>query len=230
MQKEERFRYILKKLEQVKRVHILDLSTELGVSDDTIRRDLAEMDIAGTIRKVHGGAVARSSGPHGYHERESIGLKEKALLAEKAIPYLREGQVVIFDGGTTNIEVAKRIPTDMHLTVITNSVPLAEILCDHPTADIILMGGKVFKASQVTVGSDVYSALQNIRADLYIMGVCAVSKESGITFPDREEALIKKEMVARSKQVLVLATPGKMENTEPYKACDFENAELIVLD
>jgi DeoR/GlpR family transcriptional regulator of sugar metabolism len=227
MQKEERFEYIRKKTEKFHRVYLMEISSELKVSDDTIRRDLNEMDQLGLLTKVHGGAVARSVQPQGFHDREVMGKDEKAMLAEKALAYFLEGQTVIIDGGTTNIEVVKRFPQNLRLTVFTNSIPLAVVLCDHPSIEIIFLGGKVFKDSQVTIGNAVMETLQTFRADLYLMGVCAVHSQSGISIPDREEAEIKRKMQSDAKQTLVLATKDKLETIETYKICEYEDVVLL---
>ena len=127
MLKEERQQYILNQINQNYRVYITTLSTELGVSDDTLRRDLIELDERGLLTKVHGGAVAKSGIPIEFTDRMNTGIEEKQQIASKVIPLFRSGDVLLIDGGTSNLEVARRLPTDMELTVYTNSFPIRSI-------------------------------------------------------------------------------------------------------
>lgn len=156
MLKEERQQYILNQINQNYRVYITTLSTELGVSDDTLRRDLIELDERGLLTKVHGGAVAKSGIPIEFTDRMNTGIEEKQQIASKVIPLFRSGDVLLIDGGTSNLEVARRLPTDMELTVYTNSFPIVNALFNHPKLDLIFLGGKVFPSSQVTVGVSVF--------------------------------------------------------------------------
>ena len=148
MLKEERQFIILEELRIHNKVLTSELSQSLSVSEDTIRRDLRDLADGGKIRKVHGGAVVNAFPPYDFRDREVYALDRKAILAQKALTLFKPGQVVLMDGGTTNIELAKRIPADLKLTIFTNSLPVAVILTDHPSVETILIGGRILKAGK----------------------------------------------------------------------------------
>ena len=124
MLKEERHQYILNRLNENYRVYITALSQELGVSDDTLRRDLIDLDEQGLLTKVHGGAIAKSGISHLFVDRLNLGIVEKQEIASKVIPLFQPGDIVLIDGGTSNLEVARQIPANMELTIYTNSFPI----------------------------------------------------------------------------------------------------------
>ena len=113
MLKEERHQYILNRINQNYRVYITALSTELGVSDDTLRRDLLELDEKGLLIKVHGGAIAKSGIPLEFTDRLRTGIEGKQQIATKVVSLFQQGDVLLIDGGTSNLEVARQIPLDM---------------------------------------------------------------------------------------------------------------------
>ena len=128
MLKEERHQYILNRIDQNYRIYITSLSAELGVSDDTLRRDLTELDERGLLTKVHGGAIAKSGIPVEFTDRLNTGIPAKQQMAAKVIPMFRTGDILLIDGGTSNLEVARKIPSNMELTVYTNSFPIVNTL------------------------------------------------------------------------------------------------------
>ena len=144
MLKEERHQYILNRINQNYRIYITALSAELGVSDDTLRRDLTELDERGLLTKVHGGAIAKSGIPIEFTDRLNTGIAAKQQMATKVIPLFHAGDILLMDGGTSNLEVAKQLPTDIPLSVYTNSFPIVNTLFNHPKLDLIFLGGKVF--------------------------------------------------------------------------------------
>ena len=230
MLKEERQQYILNQINQNYRVYITTLSTELGVSDDTLRRDLIELDERGLLTKVHGGAVAKSGIPIEFTDRMNTGIEEKQQIASKVIPLFRSGDVLLIDGGTSNLEVARRLPTDMELTVYTNSFPIVNALFNHPKLDLIFLGGKVFPSSQVTVGVSVFQALQTVRPDWLVLGICSVHPHQGLTGPDREEALIKRFMMEIAQKRIVLADSHKLNTAEAYSIASLGDVDYLVTE
>ena len=126
MLKEERLQKILSRLQADQRVLLPTLSAELKVSEDTVRRDIRELSDQGLLKMVRGGAVPHSPSPLSFQERMQYAAGDKLLMAGKALPFIKENQVVIFDSGTSTLAVASMLPKDMHLTVVTNSFPIAD--------------------------------------------------------------------------------------------------------
>ena len=216
MLKEERHAFILDALGTRHKVLTIELSQSLGVSEDTVRRDLKELAEAGKVKKVHGGAVSHSLNPFHYKDREIYAHDEKILIAEKAKGLIRPHQVVIMDGGTTNTELARRLPPDLKATIFTNSLPVAVELTDHPSIEIIFMGGRLLKDAQVTVGEEVVATLQGIRADVCILGTRSLDAQMGITEIDWEETKVKRAILRAANESIALVIPEKIGTVQPY--------------
>ncbi|MGL5806058.1 MAG: DeoR/GlpR family DNA-binding transcription regulator, partial [Xenococcaceae cyanobacterium] len=161
----ERRQYILDLLNRNKKVLSSELSTVLNVSEDTIRRDLRELAESGLLQRVHGGALLASPAIASYADRQKQAPKEKEEIAIAAAKLVRNGQVVILDGGTTTLQVARHLPLDLQATVVTNSSPIAMELAEHPYVDVVMLGGQFYKKALVNVGAATVEQLKMIRAD-----------------------------------------------------------------
>ena len=184
----ERRQAILDALARDGKVVAARLVDELGVSEDTIRRDLRELAAQGLVQRVHGGALAPAPRAGSFARRRETGTEAKVALAEAAVGLLARAQVILLDGSTTNLEVARRLPPDRPCTVLTNSPPIAAALADHPSAEVIVIGGRLDKASQVTLGAAAVDFIRGVRADACVLGICALHPEQGVTTNDLEEA------------------------------------------
>ncbi|MEZ4826616.1 MAG: DeoR/GlpR family DNA-binding transcription regulator [Bacteroidia bacterium] len=216
MLKEERHTFILEALRTKNKVLTFELSEVLAVSEDTIRRDLKELADQGQIKKVHGGAVSPSLNPYHYKDREVYAHEEKILIAEKARHLIRNQQVVFMDGGTTNLELARRLPAELNATIITNSIPIASVLADHPGIELVVLGGKVLRSAQVTIGPEVIDAISGIRADLCILGTRSIHHQMGISEIDWDETKVKRAMLSHATEIICLVIPDKLGTVQPY--------------
>ena len=230
MLREERLQIILKMLETDQRVSSVQLSEILNVSDDTIRRDLNELAENGLLKKVHGGAIPKSPSPYKLTERINIAHEEKLVLAQKAQQFFKDGQLIILDNGSTNMEVAKLMSPDLKATVFTTSIPIAQILCEHPNIELFMLGGKVFKDAQNTYGTEVMELLSNIRADVFLLGVCGMHHKIGVTMPDWGESVVKRKMVEVSEKVIALVTADKLNTAENYVVCSYQQIDVMLAD
>lgn len=230
MLKEERHQLILEKLQEKSRIHISTLCNELNVSDDTLRRDLSELEHQGLLTKVHGGAIPKSGIPLEFSGRLNTRMEEKHALAAKVIPLFRSGDVILIDGGTTNLEVARQLPFHIPLTIVTNSFPIASELMNRSNIEVIFLGGTVFSSSQVTVGIAVYQALQTVKADWLILGVCSVHPKLGLSGPEHEEAMLKRLMIEHASKTLVIAESGKLNTAENYIIGALGDIDYLVVE
>jgi len=228
--KEERQHIILEELRIHKKVLTSELSQELAVSEDTIRRDLKDLADEGKIRKVHGGAVINAFPPYNFHEREVYALDRKILLADKAVPLFEEGQVIIMDGGTSNMELAKRLPTHIQLTIFTNSLPVGVILAEHPSIEVIFIGGRLLKNEKVTAGIEAIESLDGIRADWGVIGTRSVHHREGITENNWDEARVKRALIQSSRKVMALIIEEKIETIHPYQVAKMDQVNTLVVD
>ena len=216
MLKHERHRWILDRLRADGRVLASAVSTELGISDDTVRRDLADLAGAGVLQRVHGGAVPTSPAVVPFTVRERQAPEAKRAIARAAAGMVRDGQAVILDGGTTARLVAEELAPGLRATVITHSPTVAEVLAEHPAVEVILLGGRLQKESRVAVGAATVEALRMVRADIYLLGVGALHPEVGLSTGDLEEAHVKRAMIASAAEVVALTTPEKLGTAARY--------------
>ena len=230
MLREERHRYILNRLTQEHRVYLTRISKELGLSNDTIRRDLEELDRVGLLKKVHGGGIPISGMPLEAIHRSESNVDEKTHLASKAVMLFKPGDLILIDGGTTNLALARQLPKDKPFTVFTNSFPIVNALLEHPLIDLVFLGGSVFKDPQITGGIAVFHTLQNIRVDWLVLGVSNVHPQRGLTVPNREEALLKKQMIEQARKVVILADSHKLNTAETYNVASLQKVDVVVVE
>ena len=230
MLREERLQLILKMLDTNQRVSAVQLAEILNVSDDTIRRDLNELAENGLLKKVHGGAIPKSPSPYKLTDRINILHEEKIVLAQKAQQFFKDGQVILLDNGSTNMEVSRLMSPDLKATVFTTSIPIAQILCEHPNIELFMLGGRVFKDAQNTYGTEVIELLSKIRADIFLLGVCGMHHQIGITMPDWGESVVKRKMTEISAKTIALVTGDKLNTAENYVVCSYHQIDVMITD
>lgn len=210
MLKEERQQEIIHLLNREQKVLTNDLSKLFSVSEDTIRRDLKELDQQNLIRRVHSGALRAGPPVTDFKHRQNVSSETKQLIAKKALPFLKEDTVIIIDGGTTNLQLIKLLPIDFRATIITNSPPIAMGLDRHSNIEVIMVGGSLYKKSMVNLGIDTVESLLMMRADQYIMGVYNIDPQNGTSVPTLAEAQVKRAMAKISTEILGLVTSDKL--------------------
>lgn len=212
----QRKQHILDVLHRDGQVIARTISQELGLSEDTIRRDLRELAQEGLLQRVHGGALPASAAVASFARRETISSDAKQRLGRTAAQFIKPGQVVILDGGTTAIQIARQLPPTLQATIVTHSARTAVELVEHPGVEVILIGGRLFKHSIVSVGAAAIEAISRIRADVYFMGVTGIHPEAGLTTGDYEEAQVKYALCQQAAETYVLASGEKLGAASPY--------------
>ena len=205
------------------------LAEELGTSEDTIRRDLRELAQLGKLQRVHGGALPASAATGDLRVREQVSSQEKQALGRCGAQLIKPGQVVMLDGGTTAIQLARHLPADLRATVITHSPNVAVELAAHPHVDIIVLGGRLFRHSMVNVGASVIEAASRYRADLFFLGVTGVHPEAGLSTGDAEEADVKRALHARAAETIVLASSEKLLSASAFVVAPMNALSLLVV-
>lgn len=207
-----------------------ELSTLLQVSEDTVRRDIKELADLGIIKAVRGGAIAHSPMPHHFREREHLQLEQKEMIAQKALDFIEDGQLVFFDGGTSSLAVATALPKDKYIIAVTNSFPVVNALEDHPLAELIFLGGRLNKKSFTTTGADTIDAMRHIKTDVAFLGICSIDLEAGITTIDYDDAHAKRAIIANAKFIVALSTLNKIGTAEPFYVCPVDGIDIILTD
>ena len=205
------------------------LAGELGTSEDTIRRDLRELAAAGRLQRVHGGALPASAAMGDLAVRAQVSTADKMALGRYGASLVRPGQVVILDGGTTALQVARHLAPGLRATVVTHSPAVAIELAPHAGIEILVLGGRLFRHSMVNVGAAVIDAASRLRADLFFLGVTGVHPEAGLSTGDAEEAAVKRALHERSAETVVLASPEKLLAASPFVVAPFAAASLLVV-
>jgi DeoR/GlpR family transcriptional regulator of sugar metabolism len=230
MLKEERQQKILEILNSEQKVITSDLSVRLYVSEDTIRRDLKELDNQGLIKRVYSGALRKGPPVVDFFSRQNIASDIKTKLAQKALRFIEDGQVLLIDGSTTNLHLVNQLPFSLKATVITNSPPISMALSNHKDVEVIMLGGILFKESMINLGVQTFESLNTMVADLYIMGIYNIDAEMGISVPTLSECLVKRKMVEVSTEKLALVTPDKLGTVSSQIICPAEELTYMVTE
>lgn len=226
----ERKTMILQRLHEHGRVVAKELSQELQLSEDTIRRDLRELAGEGLLQRVHGGALPASPALGDLEARRKVSKYGKLAIARAASALARNGQTLFLDGGTSAVAVARAFAPELHATVVTHSPDIVLALLDKPSIEIELIGGRIFKHSNVTVGAVALEAISQIRADLYFMGVTGIHPDHGLTTGDREEAAMKRAICRHAGETIVLASHEKLGAVSAYNVVDFAEVGCLVVE
>ena len=227
---EQRRRWLLDTLGSTGRIVTNDAATTLGVSVDTVRRDLRALDGSGALQRVHGGAVARTSLPRSFAGRGAMGADVRARLAGAVVARLHPGMVVGLDAGTTNVEVARQLPHDLPLTIVTNSPPAVAELAGHPAVRVVMIGGVVDLEWMAITGSDAVAAWAGYHLDVGVVGACALHPELGVSTTSLAEVATKRAIIAASAEVIVPAQLDKLGTTGPFVVCPMTEIDVIIAE
>jgi DeoR/GlpR family transcriptional regulator of sugar metabolism len=231
---QQRQAYILERVREDGAVRVADLARDLRVSDMTVRRDLELLHSRGLVEKVHGGATALPGSAlwePGFAAKSTLQLAEKEAIAEAAVALVAPGTAIGISAGTTTYELARRLVDVPGLTVVTNSVPVADVLHHAGRSDhtIILTGG-VRTPSDALVGPFAVSALRTIHVDLVFMGVHGMDPHSGFTTPNVLEADTDRALVEAGRRLVVVADNTKWGIIGISTIARLDQADTLISD
>ena len=232
MKKTQRHKIILNEINIHNRVLLADLSQILKVSMYTVRRDIIELDSLQKLKKVHGGAISNGFNIHSGRNREIYKLDDKMIIAKKGISLLSKGDVVLISGGSTNLEFVKLIPKNLNLTFFTPSLPMAIELLNNVSEyeEVIFIGGKLSRKSQLSTGGSSINILSEIKADICFLGTGYLDVNEGVTTIDWEITQMKKAMIKASKKVVSLTISEKLNTSNRYKICSINNLDVLITE
>jgi DeoR family transcriptional regulator, fructose operon transcriptional repressor len=216
------------------RVSVAAVAEQFGVTTETVRRDLAVLERAGTLRRVHGGAVpmgALTLVEPGLGERHGTRTEQKRKIAAAALDLLpgMDGSLIL-DGGSTTAALAEVLPAERRLYVATNSVPIAARLAVLPGVALHVLGGRVRGVTQTAVGDSTVRALADLRADVAFLGANGISSGHGFSTPDEAEAAAKRAMTRAAQRVVVLADSSKLGREHLVRFAGLEDVDVLVTD
>ena len=228
---DERKNYILDRLLSSGRVDAMDVAESLGVTGETIRKDLIALERQGLLRRVHGGAVpVRSLAFEPAVETRTQMASEKARIAKAALKHLPAQGSVLIDAGSTTARLVELFPGDRDLTVYTNTVPLAMALLTRPRLTVFTLGGRLRNVTFAEVGDWAARALAEINVDVAFLGTNGISVERGLTTPDPAEAAVKRLMPGCAEKRILLADHSKFGIVNGTRHGGLDDIDTLISD
>jgi len=226
----QRKTHLLEILARDGRVVAKDVAHELGVSEDSIRRDLRELADAGDLVRVYGGALPVPPADRPVDQRHTLATDSKERVAARAVDRIRPASTIVLDAGTTTLAMARLLPRSTSLTVITPSPAIALTVAEHSDARVVMIGGELDRYSMVASGALAMEALQHLAADDFFMGVTGVDPVRGLTTGNLDDAVTKRAIAARCTHTYVLASEEKIGATSHYPVLDFDAVAEVIVD
>lgn len=230
----QRHAYILERLRADGAVRVSDLMRQLNVSDMTVRRDLEALEAQGHLVKVHGGAtLLRDSAVHepGFDTKRTLEHEAKLAIARAAAALVEPGMAVAVSAGSTTYEVSRRLADIPRLTVVTNSVPAAEVLYHGGRSDqTIILSGGVRTPSDALVGPFAVNALRAVNVDIVFLGVHGMDARAGFTTPNLLEAETNQALIETGRKLVVTADHTKWGVTGVSTIARLERADVVICD
>lgn len=206
----------------------------LGVSAETVRRDLALLEERGAIRRVHGGAASVHGGGRGeepsYTERTGIRHQAKAELARVAAGLLESGQTIVIDIGTTAVELARAIPPGFRGTIATPSLLVAVELAGRPGVDVLVSGGRVRNGDLACASAHANAFFAGLYADIAFIGSGGLHVSAGLTDYHLDEIDIRRTVIANSARSFILADSSKLGHIAPHRVCDLTSVSGLITE
>jgi DeoR/GlpR family transcriptional regulator of sugar metabolism len=230
---DQRRRLIAQLLRQHGSVSVSGLEAEFEISPMTARRDLAELERRGVARRTHGGAVLPGLSGHedSFLQRLEVEVEAKERLADAALQLIEPGEAVFIDSSTTGYFAARRIVrSNLQSTVLTNAVPIMELLCeiDAPQVELMGAGGTLRKLTRSFVGPQAVRAIEAHFADHVIFSVRGITPDGYLTDPDSLEAEVKRAMIRRARQAVLLVDGSKFDRPALTQIADVSEVGLIL--
>lgn len=210
-------------------IKVNELSEYFNVSEATIRRDLQEMEEKRLLKRTHGGAVRVdiTNFEPSFLDKKDERQDEKLAIAKAAASMIKDGDTIILDSGTTTLQIAKNI-TARNVTVITNSIDIAEELSNNKDLEIIVTGGTLRFKTRAMVGHICEKTFSYFRVDKAFIGANGISSVEGITTPNFTEAQTKKAMINAANKVIVVADSSKIQNVCLSVICPISDVTSII--
>ncbi|MFS0910271.1 DeoR/GlpR family DNA-binding transcription regulator [Microbacterium sp. 179-I 3D2 NHS] len=206
------------------------VAAELGISEDSVRRDLRELAEAGECIRVYGGALPVPAADAPVAQRRAVATESKQRVARAAIALIRPGSTVILDGGTTALAMARMLPHDAELTVITPSPAVALAALEGSPARVVMVGGELTRHSAVTGGALAQEAVSRLSADVFFLGVTGIDRDHGLTTGRLDDAVTKRALAARSADVFVLGSSEKIGAVSRFPVLRLDEVSGVVVD
>lgn len=222
--------HLLELLTRDGRVVAKDVAADLAVSEDSIRRDLRELADAGLCVRVYGGALPVPPADVPVAQRGAVATDSKERVARAAVALIRPGSTIILDAGTTTLAMARMLPDDPALTVITPSPAVAVAVAESSPARVLIVGGELSRHSLVAGGALALEAIGRLGADAFFLGVTGIHPDHGLTTGVLDDAVVKRALAARSADVYVLGSAEKIGAVSRFPVVGLDEVSGIITD
>jgi DeoR/GlpR family transcriptional regulator of sugar metabolism len=228
----ERQQHLLEYIQKNGRVSVQRIADVFSVSLATARRDLNDLAEQGKVQRVHGGAVAMKLEPlePPVLQREGQQVEEKKRIAQTAADLIQDGETVFISSGTTALEVARNLVGRSRLTIITNSIPVLNLLGYQPGLSVIVLGGMVRPDGQSLIGHITEQALEELRADKVIFGIRAIHPDHGLTNDYLPETMTDRAILSIARQVIVVADHTKLGRVSTAFVAPLSRVNILITD
>jgi DeoR/GlpR family transcriptional regulator of sugar metabolism len=227
----ERREEILSRIRDMGYASAPDLSADLAVSERTVRRDLQKLADLGQVELVYGGALA----PVGvtprspFEARSQAWSEQKRAIAELALRFVEPGATIGLDAGTTTLELARLLPPDGDVTVVTHSLPAMAEIGERPGAGLIGLGGYHHPPTRAFTGPDTVAAISRLRVHTFFLAASGLSRQ-GAYCATPLDAETKRAFIGIAERVVLLADSSKLRQTAPVPVCDYDRLDAIITD
>ncbi|WP_240374223.1 DeoR/GlpR family DNA-binding transcription regulator [Bacillus piscicola] len=234
---EERKQYILRMINEHGQVRANELAQELGVSTETIRRDLDQLDNENKLKKVHGGAVKSDNDliEPSHYMREHIYIEEKRMIGITAASLVHDNEIIIIDEGSTTLQMIPYLLDKKNITLITNSLPALTLLVDYKTkglfnGEFIFIGGHVDADHLRVSGMIAEQFMHNFHADKAFISLHGVTKDHGASSYNADEAILSKTFMDCAEEKIVLFDHSKINKKKFYRIASLAEYDTVISD
>ncbi|MBT3320341.1 MAG: DeoR/GlpR transcriptional regulator [Clostridia bacterium] len=229
---EERKQMIVELINRQIKTTVAALCEKFSVSPATIRNDLRELELAGLLKRTHGGAMSnkKASFELNSYQKEVENIEQKVAIGKAAMNYVQDGDIIAIDTGTTTLEFAKQLADKKNITVVTNDLKIALHLEENSQMDVVLTGGAVRRNFHSTIGLIALNSLKELSVDRSFIAANGVEVRRGITTPNIEQAQVKERLVEFADEVILLADSTKLGKASFAKFADLKEIDHIITD
>jgi DeoR family transcriptional regulator of aga operon len=223
---------ILELLKKQDSVSVLDLSVTYNVSEVSIRNDLSHLESKGLLIRTRGGAINKQ--PINFdlslNQRLKKCFKEKHNIGKKAVEYIKEGDTIVMDSGSTTLRIAENLGKFKKIKLITNSLPIAEQVADYKGVEVIIPGGVLRPEMRSLIGPMAEKNLLNYNCDIAFLAVDGIDSNYGVSTLILYEATFGRAMIDISKKVIVVSDSSKFQRRSFVKICSMDKLDVIITD
>ena len=230
---EERRKIILEKIKSNNSVSVQELAKEFGITDATIRRDLDMLDQQGLVKRSHGGAVIVSQNvgvESEFEVRKDQEMAAKERIGRRAAAMVSPGDCIGIDIGTTTYEMSRFLKKADDITVVTASIPVINELIPSKNINVICTGGELSRKDKSLIGHNAIRTIHEYILDKVFVGVAGISFDCGLTLYNMNDTLVKRELIKRAREVIVLADSSKIGLTRHAFFCELKEIDKLITD